>query len=254
MTLIARGWRQIFRLLVALIRRWVRFLEEIAERGGCKEKEQKRDYSDACCLDLPLDVLGRPDPYVYSQSWLRARGLAVTWDNPDFRLWDIATGALVPRGTALQPDHDYDIQVTVHDGSYMAALDTAVAFEMRTFGAGTGAVALGSDVIDVPGAGSAVAHCRWRTPAGGGHHCLIAIVSHADDANPLNNIGQHNTTVATPANDNYVTRFVVGNTGGTPRRYTLELDAYRLPQNVPRLEKGEDRRTLAVLRRIQDAH
>ena len=38
-----------------------------------------------CCIQLPPDVYKRADPLIYSQYYLMAQGLAVTWDNPGHR-------------------------------------------------------------------------------------------------------------------------------------------------------------------------
>jgi hypothetical protein len=137
MAMVLSGWRTILRLLWSLVARLFGWLTEIwgrARRG--KERPRRRDYRDACCIILPPKIRARPDPYVYSQQWLRSRGIAVTWDNPDFRLIDVTTGAVVPR-VGLQANRDYDIEVTIHNSSFMAAIHTNVSFEVRQFGAGT---------------------------------------------------------------------------------------------------------------------
>ena len=121
------GWRLTIRLLAALVRRWLSAIR----RGGRDDCASPRHYRDVDCLTPPPDIRARPDPYIYSQEWLAARGLAVTWDNPDFRILDRATGAPVDRFSLL-PDHDYVIEVLIHNNSLMAALSTQTfSREMR---------------------------------------------------------------------------------------------------------------------------
>lgn len=255
MATLTRGWATILRLLWSLLRRLLAWLEEILERARhSRRKPGHRDYRDACCIVLPPSIRARPDPYVYSQQWLRSRGLGVTWDNPDFHLRDVGTGAVVPR-TGLQPNHDYDIEVTVHNNSFMAAIHTNVHFEVRGFGAGTALLSdLGNDVLTVLGASTATARRRWRTPASGGHNCLIATVSHPDDANPLNNVGQHNTDVATPASPTRKLAFQVRNSGRSRRTFHLQMDAYRLPEKKRCAENYGERQSIKYLRRLQQEH
>ena len=255
MSPILNGWRIIFRLLLFIVRRLARWIAEFFERArGKGEKGGRRDYRDVCCLHLPPTIRARPDPYVYSQQWLASRGLAITWDNPDFRLIDVTTGTIVPPN-GLLPDHAYDVEVTVHNNSFMAAIHTTVGFEVRGFGAGTSTVsALGITVVDVPGAGTAVARQRWHTPRSGGHHCLIVTLTHVDDANPLNNVGQHNTDVAAPASPSRRLTFGVRNSGLVHRVYQLVMDGYQLPERGRCAETHRERRSLRHLRALQAAN
>lgn len=237
-----RLWQLLLHLIAALIRRLRR------RRTG------QRDYRDVNCLTPPEHIRARPDPFIYSQQWLAARGLAVTWDNPDFRIIDPITGAPVDR-FALKANADYRVEATIHNGSLMVAFATTVAFDVREFGAGTGVVAsLGAVALDVPAMGSAVASIDWHTPASGGHNCLVATISHPDDANPLNNVGQHNTDIARPASPRRRIRFRVGNRGRAAQTYTLRMDSYRLPERARCPRTYRERKSIAYLRRLQAEH
>lgn len=53
-----------------------------------------RSVKDKCCVDIPREHRAIPDPYIYSQKWLKMRGLAYTWNNPDFKLINVTTGVV----------------------------------------------------------------------------------------------------------------------------------------------------------------
>jgi len=251
--LLLDGWRiiireiaRIFAGLTACLRAW------LAKRE--RDQPRPRKFENACCTDVPWDVRARPDPFIYSQQWLASRGLAVTWDNPDFRLVDVATGLPVDR-FSLVAGQTYRIEATIHNNSFMAAIGTNVLFEVLRFGAGTGVIDnLGAVTIDVPGAGSTIAAVNWKTPATGGHNCLKVTIAHMDDANPFNNVGQHNTDIARPAGSSRMLPFHVGNHGISGKQYTLAMDAYRLPERPLSSESHRDRGSLTHLRRLQRAN
>jgi hypothetical protein len=71
------------RRLLAWLFRWLR--EKLHGR-------RKRHFKEVCCFKPPADIRARPDPYIYCQSWLRSRNIAITWDNPDFQIIEVATG------------------------------------------------------------------------------------------------------------------------------------------------------------------
>lgn len=255
--LIAAGWRIIVRELARLIGLLLACLFKALrkrDRKGDRDTPPPRKYRDVCCADIPWHIRARPEPFIYSQQWLTSRGIAITWDNPDFRLIDSVTNLPVGRFD-LKANHRYIIEATIHNNSFMAAINAVVHFKVMRFGAATGMIDdLGTDTIDVPGAGSAVAHREWLTPATGGHNCLQAEIHHPDDANPLNNLGQHNTDIAQPASPMRRLRFHVGNPGVARKRYTLALDAYRLPERSKCAENWRTRQTLEYLRHLQKQH
>ncbi len=249
------GWRLTLRVLLRLLQRLLAALAKLFRRlrRGRGDKGE-RDYRDIRCLTPPPQIRARPDPFIYSQQWLSSRGFAITWDNPDFRIIDPATGAAVDRFSLL-PNTDYEIEARIHNGSFMAALSTSVRFQVRGFGAGTALLSdLGEVTLDVPAMGNALARAGWHTPATGGHNCLLAIISHRDDANPLNNVGQHNTDIAVPASPARRIRFAVGNPGGGQRTVALGMDSYQLPDD-PRCPRDyRERHSRTYLRRLQAAN
>jgi len=251
------GWRLILAVLWSLIKRVLEIIEFFLEVGRGK----RRSGRVVDCFNRP-DLRARPDPYIYSQSWLYARGLAFTWDNPDFALIDPSDN-LAKDPHQLKPHKLYKVRATIHNSSIMDAVHTTVAFDVLHFGAGTAVVqVLGSIIVDVPALGSTVAEIDWITPANAGHNCLRALIQHPDDANPLNNLGQHNTDVASPASPTRKLTFHVANQSENEQRFTLEMNAYRLPPQplrptVPRHDgekyaEAMPRSSLAYLRRLQE--
>ena len=73
---------------------------------GDRKGSGSENHPPARRLLLPPHTYKRPDPRIYSQAWLMARGLAVTWDNPDISLLD---GAAPVSPHALMPAHPYVI-------------------------------------------------------------------------------------------------------------------------------------------------
>ncbi len=170
------------------------------------------------------------------------RGIGYTWDNPDFAIIDPDTGFAVDNHH-LQGGKRYKVHATIHNSSIMAALDTKVTCEVLHFGAGTTVTqGLGSVSVDVPALGSTLATVDWTTPPTAGHNCLRAMIAHPDDANPLNNIGQHNTDVATPASPTRTLKFRVGNHAEHERAYVLTMNSHRLPE-TPLVPGGGERET-----------
>jgi hypothetical protein len=203
-----------------------------------------------CCITPPEEMRPRPDPYIYSQFWLYLRGLAFTWDNPDFTLID-STGKPADR-MKLQPGENYRVVVRVHNGSLLAAIETTVILDVLEFGAG-GIVEkiLGSIPIDIPAFGSAEAGFNWTAPSSGGHNCLRAFLIHPDDGNPLNNIGQHNTQVMKPTSPTHRSTFVVRNDAPGAREFRLEFDSYRLPSQPMRSRSLEERDSVEYLQALR---
>ena len=134
--------------------------ERLRFLGVIKKQHAGRDYQNACCINPPSTIRARPDPFVYSQDWLSSRHIAVIWDNPDFKILDSASGFPVDR-LDIKPDTKYDIEVTIHNNSIMASLDTIVRFEVHSFGIGTDMLAeLPADKVDVPPFGTAIARTQ----------------------------------------------------------------------------------------------
>jgi hypothetical protein len=222
-----QGWTIIFRALWTVMRLLFENFELLWELITGRKKRGTR----VGCFTIP-QLRARPDPYMYSQFWLFLRGIAFTWDNPDFAIIDPLNGSVVD-SHALAPHKEYLVRMTIHNSSIMKAVDTTVTLEVLRFGAGTVTLqTLGTANLDVPALGSGVAQVSWMTPDSAGHNCLRATIFHPDDANPLNNVGQQNTDVAAPASPTSKLNFHVGNQSKHVRRLQLSMNSYRLP-SVP---------------------
>lgn len=225
-----KGLRELGKALCLVIHRFSR---------GEKRPPRRRGE---CCIHLPPDVYKRADPLIYAQYYLMKMGLAVTWDNPDIRLFEFdatrpsGVGAAVFSSDA-KPNHQYKVQVRVWNGSYDApAANLPVHLFMLSFGIGTTAKHLATARTDLHVKGSPLhpsfVFFDWKTPNATGHYCLQAILEWNDDANPENNLGQENVTVGTlhsPAKFSFVLR----NDASVGRRFVLEADTYRLPDPRP---------------------
>lgn len=224
-------WKRFWQSMVALIRAiWFLLCRLLHRRRSPRHEET------GCCIDLTPDVYKRADPLIYSQYYLMARGLAVTWDNPDIDIFDGAAPVTGP----LLANHRYRVRVRVWNGSYDApAVGVGVALSYLSFGAQTVSHAVGSTGINLgakaTGTCPAFAEFGWTTPPDGGHYCLQAQLTWADDANPDNNLGQKNVTVAI-AHSPAEFKFMVRNEASVTRRFVLEADCYALPRPRPCLE------------------
>lgn len=202
------------------------------------------------CIEPPSSMRPRPDPYIYSQEWLQTRGIAYIWDNPDFALYD-ADGNMVDRMN-LAPGRTYRVVVRIHNGSLLAAVGTTVLLEVLEFGmGGVVTTGLGTATVDVSALGAAETEFAWTTPANGGHNCLRARLSHPDDGNPLNNVGQHNTEVARPASPTRTSTFLLRNIAPGRRELRLEFDSYRLPRAPLHAHVRAQRNSPAYLRELR---
>ena len=213
----------------------VTMLRAICRRIQLTRQEQwpSRPPRCGCCLHLP-DVHVRPDPLIYSQPYLMAKGLAVTWDNPDIEVFD--GGVLVP-SHALLPSHDYEVRVRVWNGSYNAgAIGLPVTLSYLSFGIASTSTPVGVTKIDLGAKGTAshpaIASFAWRTPRQAGHYCLQARFDWFDDANPDNNLGQENVQVGVIASPAQFT-FAVRNEASVRRAIVFEIDTYELPAMSP---------------------
>ena len=193
-----------------------------------------------CCVQLPPEIYKRADPLIYAQHYLMNQGLSVTWDNPDIDIFD---GAVLVTGP-LKPSHRYQVRVRVWNGSYDApAVGVGVELSYLSFGAqtvshpiGTGSVNLGAKgTADCP----AFLELEWQTPSTGGHYCIQARLSWFDDANPDNNLGQKNVSIAAVQSPAHFS-FIVLNDASIPRRFALEADAYSLPE-LPNCSEENER-------------
>ncbi len=229
-TTIVCGWRpalgSLYEKLCAICRRW----RERTQRRGRDKKS-----ADAPCVPINEKAFKRPDPLLYSQQDLMARGYAVTWDNPDIQLF--RGGVAVPSST-LDPDTDYEVVARVWNNSTDApVIGLPVVFSYMSFGVGAKKHAIGATSIPELGVKGgpnhpAFAKMLWHTPAAPGHYCIQVLLDPTDDRNFNNNLGQENTTVAalhSPAETTLTLR------NDTPREQTIrfEVDAYQIPPLSP---------------------
>ncbi len=183
-----------------------------------------------CCIELPPEIYKRPDPLLYSQYYLMSQGLAVTWDNPDIDIFD----GTAPVTGPLKRNHRYRVRVRVWNGSYDApAVGVGVELSYLSFGAQTVSHQIATGYVNLGAKGTAdcpaFIEFAWQTPPSGGHYCLQARLDWFDDANPDNNLGQKNVTVASLSSPARFS-FDVRNDASVMRRFALEADVYRLPE------------------------
>jgi hypothetical protein len=211
---------------------------------------------------IPDWAMREPDPLIYSQQWLQAHNLAYTWNNPDIRL-ELASAPGIPVDAhALAPDTDYRVLARIWNGSPTAPVaDLPVEMSYLDFGIGGVAVAIGATTVDLPVKGAAgtppIATVAWRTPATAGHYCLQVRLVWPHDADPGNNLGQHNVDVKPLNSPRAAFTVPVRNPGRRPLRVALAVDAYELPplRPCPPEERGNDEESIARRRRrVATAH
>ena len=166
-----------------------------------------------------------PDPYIYSQwdqsTWHLA-DYQRTYDNPCIAVYDL-DGNFVP-SNQLIVDTPYIVKVVVYNdrvGVVDAALDTTVKLRFANFGAGLLWEDIGEGTVTIPAGWVNVAEIPW-TPTVVGHTCIRAEVSHPQDINLNNNVGQENAEVITIFSPGVVT-FSVGNSNNSTEAQVLYL-------------------------------
>jgi hypothetical protein len=195
---------------------------------------------------IPSHTYKRPDPLIYSQGELMAKGIAVTWDNPDIQLFD---GGVPVSSADVQPNKVYQIRARIWNGSTeAAAVNMLVNFYYLSFGIGLTRHDIGHTFVDVPVKGAighpAFAELDWQTPGAPGHYCLQVELVWPDDANPGNNLGQENLDVKKLNSPNAIFAMPVRNDAPVRRAITMRPDAYVIPALEPCDEpRGSDDRT-----------
>lgn len=198
--------------------------------------EELETYEDLDCPKIPPEHARRPDPCLYSQTYLRSLGIAVTWDNPDIRL-TTPNGAPVLSG-ALEVDTDYVVVGTIHNASFDAATGVVVRSYFRAWGIDfdnrtpTEVDAAGEPVqriVSIEPWGQRTASFKWHTPATPGHYCITIECFHPADKEPGNNVGQENTDVVAVA-PNSSARITIPffNRRLTDDVFWIEADSYRI--------------------------
>jgi hypothetical protein len=230
---IAYGW------LLALCALWKRLADACSRISAAKRiPVRERRAARGQCTPIRDIAFKKPDPLLYSQSYLMSQGLAVTWDNPDIALY--RNGILVP-SSQLASDTEYEMVARIWNNSTDAPVPMLpVVFSYLSFGIATLSHPIGSDTVNLGVKGGqnhpAFAHVKWRTPATPGHYCIQVFLDWFDDANPNNNLGQENTLVGT-AHSPADFLFVLRNNTGARQLYRFEVDTYRLPR-IPYCDQG----------------
>jgi hypothetical protein len=192
---------------------------------------------------VPPWAYRQPDPMIYSQQFLQAQGLAVTWDNPDIHVELAANPGVPVDAHSLQPDTDYLVVARIWNGATTApAPGLPVKMSYLEFGVATVRHDIGLTKVDLPVKGSggspAFATVPWRTPATAGHYCLQVQLLWDDDAEPGNNMGQSNTDVKKLNSPHAAFTFPVRNDQHARAVVRLRTDSYVIPPLEP---CGEDR-------------
>lgn len=220
---ITYGW---LLALLALIRS---LLSLCRRREGNNDDEHERKRARTRCVPIHDPAFKRPDPFLYAQYFLMDHGFNVTWDNPDFAIFDAGVQVAAHN---LKPGIEYDIVVRV----WNAALDCPVVLmpvylSYLSFGVGTVSHPIAMDKINVGVKGSATnpgyANFKWTTPREDGHYCLQALLTPPADLEWGNNLGQHNTNVVT-SHSPATFAFALRNGIMDRRQYGFRTDAYEL--------------------------
>lgn len=204
-------------------------LKMLCRRRPPKTPGEHRPTQSGCVrIDHPAFV--RPDPLIYSQKYLRAQGLAVTYNNPDITLFK--SGVPVS-SSVLDAATTYEVRARIWNGSTEApVINMPVHLSFLDFGIGNEPIPVSSTHVDVGVLGSpdqpAFATMLWTTPATTGHYCLLVQLDPYDDLNPANNLGQENTNVIA-ATSPAVFEFKLRNDTPQRRQYRFEVDAYEIP-------------------------
>jgi hypothetical protein len=212
---------------------FLRSLCQLLHRGP-KVGPEHLPTSPTNCVTIDHPALVRPDPLLYSQRYLHARGLAVTWNNPDIVLF---RGGVPVSSAELEPGITYNVNVRIWNNSLEApVIAMPVHLTYREFGVGTQNQPIASDTVDVGVKGSSdqpgFVSIPWTTPVTPGHYCLQVLLDPADDVDRSNNIGQENTrVVATQSAATFV--FTLRNDTRQERVYSFETDGYELPPARP---------------------
>ena len=180
----------------------------------------------------------KPDPMIYSQTFLQAHGLAVTWDNPDIHVELAANRGIPVDSHSLSPATDYVVVARVWNGATnAAAVGLPVKLSYLEFGIGTVRHDIAVVTVDlaVKGAGGCPAFARipWTTPPTPGHYCLQVELIWEHDEEPGNNMGQHNTDVKPLNSPHAAFAFPVHNDQDRARPVRFQLDSYRVPALEP---------------------
>lgn len=238
------------------LRSLINLIQENCKRIQDREKlpERERNAARGICIPIDRQEFIQPDPMLYAQYFLMSLGLAVTWDNPDIRVFEGGSEVTNP---VLKPGREYLIQARIWNGSTSCpVLAMPVHFSYLDFGIGGVSVPIGTAKTDLGVKGGAnhpaFISIPWVTPTTDGHYCLQVQLEPPDDTNWQNNLGQRNLNVGhtqSPANFTFTLR----NNTERSQIYTLETDAYEIgtPPLCESVEENQldERRKLILLER-----
>jgi hypothetical protein len=213
--------------LIALVRSLVSLCR--SRRGMTNDEEHERKRARTRCVPIDDPAYVRPDPLIYDQYYLLQLGLNVTWENPDFAIFQ--GGVPVP-SHLLKPDTVYDVVVRVWNASLdCPVVKMPVHLSYLSFGVGTVSHPIATQEIDVGVKGApnnpAFLHFSWPTPPEEGHYCLQALLDPVADVEPRNNLGQHNTNVVATQSPATFT-FALRNGITARRQFGFWTDTYEL--------------------------
>jgi hypothetical protein len=235
---LAYGW------ILALLALWRKLLELLRGLQTPPDLPNRaRKASSSRCNPIDEPAFTRPDPLLYSQGELMQLGLAVTWDNPDVVLE--RNGAPVS-SASIDPSTDYEIVARIWNGSTDApVVGLPVRFSFLSFGIGAQEHPIGATAVDLGVKGGpqhpAFARIKWRTPATGGHYCIVVRLEPADDVNASNNVGQENLAVR-QAQSPAEFEFTLRNGWREHETFRFEVDAYAIPPLEPCRDGGREGR------------
>ena len=235
------NWSTLVSLLRTVLWGWVgslsRFLK-LLHPSHEKPKEDHRPPAPTNCVPIDHPAFVRPDPLLYSQRYLRAQGLAVTYDNPDITL---SLGGVPVSSAELQPATTYDVLARIWNNSLDApVVAMPVHLSYKDFGLGPEPIPIASGVVDVGVKGgpqqAGFVSIPWTTPPTPGHYCLQVLLDPADDTEPANNLGWENTRIVSAQSPATFT-FTLRNDTRRARTYRFEVDGYEIPQRPPCAEQ-----------------
>jgi hypothetical protein len=165
--ILAYGWirafRDLWRKLCDILTRW-RARHKLPGRGS--------KASDAPCSPINEKSFTHPDPLIYSQYDLMARGYAVSWDNPDIEL---RKAGVTVSASSIDPGTEYEIVARISNSSTDAVIvGLPVVFSYLSFGVGLTVNAIGTTSVLRRGVKGGPDHpaftsIKWKTPSTPGH-------------------------------------------------------------------------------------
>lgn len=243
--------RHLLRRLCRCIHTWICLIWQcLRKRCAGKGVPPRRPPSRAPSIPISHPAYKRPDPLIYDQYYLMSLGLAVSWQNPDIKIYK--NGTPVASAYDLAPGTTYEVIAQIWNGSPDAVVSgLPVTFSYLSFGVHTQSHLIGQTVVDLGVKGSA--HCPalakmfWTTPSVPGHYCIQVSFSWLDDSNPFNNLGQENTQVVQAASPAQFV-FNLGNPERDRRLYRFEFDTYALAPPPPCNARGKAAATFGARR------